>query len=76
MAEQTAPKTPTKEDLLLKLDALDAKAKENAGKDGHNPFIWVAENTSPLRAELHSSDKLDLAKIASSINALKVDTRV
>ena len=38
-----APKVPTTKEALAHLDAVEKHAMSFVGKDGHNPFYWLAE---------------------------------
>ena len=43
-------------DASNKLDALEKEAMTFAGKEGHNPFLWIRNNIAPLRKALAAKD--------------------
>lgn len=62
----------TKKELLEHLQQQeDAAVKDFAGKDNHNPFMFVRDKIEPLRREIQESEKVseDLEKRVKSIKS-------
>lgn len=72
MSEPSAPKTPTKAELLKHLDDLENKAVTARGQNNFNPFLWIKRNVTPLREEVEAAKDITLP-LASKVMSTKLE---